>query len=166
MFVLHHNSIPNGIILLKNQGMNKFLKFFTNISIVIFLLTLLLVYAFLPNPLGILFDKNGIIAHELSKNTFFYITLFLFVTIQIILILFKRRSGIKLNIQRPYINSWLQGFHLTVNIFIILMLIFIGFANNAVDYSYGSISFLVYLAPLIVILWLLALPVFMLLKKS
>ena len=146
--------------------MNKFLKFFTNISIVIFLLALLLVYAFLPDPLGILFDKNGSTVYEISKGIFFYTTLFIFVIIQIIFILFKRVSGKKLNIQGLYLYTWFQGFHLAVNLFIILMLLFIGFANNAVDYSYGSIQFLVYLGPLIVILWLVMLPVFMILKKS
>ena len=146
--------------------MNKFLKFFTNISVIIFLPALLLVYAFLPDPLGILFDKDGSTVHELSKDTFFYALLFMFVIIQTILILFKRGTGKKLNVKRPYIHTWFQGFHLTVNLFILLMLIFIGFANNAIDYSYGSVLFLVYLAPLIVILWLLMLPLFLKPGKS
>lgn len=166
MFVLNHNSAPNRIILHKNQEMNKFLKFFINISIVIFLIALLLVYAFLPDPLGIVFDKNGSTVHEISKGAFFYSTLFVFVVIQIIVILFKRGSEIKLNIKRPYLNTWFQGFHLTVNLFIILMMMFIGLANNAIDYSYGSIHFLVYLAPMIVLLWLVMLPVFIINKKS
>lgn len=146
--------------------MIKFLKFFTNVSIVFFLVALLFVYAFLPDPLGILFDKNGSTVKEISKETFFYSTLFMFVIIQIILILFKKGSGMKLKMQRAYLITWFQGFHLSINLFILLILIFIGFANNAVDYSYGSIQFLVYLAPLVVILWLLMLPVFMILKKS
>jgi hypothetical protein len=146
--------------------MNKFLKFFINISIVIFLLALLLVYAFLPDPLGILFDKNGSIVYDISKGAFFYTALFMYVIIQIILILFKRESGIKLNVQRPYLKTWFQGFHLAVNMFIILMLLFVGLANNAVDYSYGSIMFLVYLAPLIVVVWLVVLPVLIILKRS
>ena len=145
--------------------MIKFLKFFTNISIVIFLVALLFVYAFLADPLGILFDKNGSIIHEMSKDTFFYSTLFLFVIIQVILILFKKSIATKMKVQHEYLNIWLQGFYLSINLFIIIMLIFIGFANNAVDYSYNSIQFLVYLAPLIVILWLVVLPVFMILKK-
>jgi hypothetical protein len=146
--------------------MNKFLKFFTNVSIVIFLVALLLVYAFLPDPLGILFDKNGLTVHEISKGTFFYSSLFLFVIVQIILILFKKGSETKFNIQHPYLISWFQGFHLTINLFILLMLIFIGFANNAVNYTYDSIQFLIYLGPLIVILWAVMLPIFLILKKS
>lgn len=146
--------------------MNKFLKFFTNISIVLFLVVLLLVYAFLPDPLGIIFDKKGATMHEMSKETFFYSTLFIFVIIQVVLILFKKGSGLKIRIRDAYFNTWLQGFHLSINLFVILMLMFIGLANNAVDYSYGSIQFLVYLAPLIVILWLLVLPVMILFKKS
>ena len=146
--------------------MDKFLKFFTNVSVVIFLATLLLVYAFLPDPLGILFYDNGSTEHEISKNIFFYSMLSVFIIIQVIMVLFKRGNGIKLNGQRPYLFTWFRGFHLSINLFIILISIFIGFANNAVNYTYDSIRFLVYIGPLIVILWLIMLPVFMIVKKS
>ncbi len=146
--------------------MNKFLKFFTNVSIVIFLVALLLVYAFLPDPLGILFNKNGLTVHEISKDIFFYSTLSIFVVIQVFMFLIKRENLRKLNSQRPYFNTWFQGFHLTVNLYIITMLIFIGFANNAINYTYDSIHFLVYLGPLIIILWVVIFPVILILKKS
>jgi len=146
--------------------MNKFLKFFTTVSIIIFLVALIIVYAFLPDPLGILFNENGLTIHEMSKDTFFYSILFLFVISQIILILFKKGVMFKTKLKRPNIITWFQGFHLSINLFIILMLMFIGLANNAVDYSFRSIQFISYLAPLIVIVWLVILPIFLLLKKS
>jgi hypothetical protein len=126
----------------------------------------LLVYAFLPDPLGILFDEQGVIVHEISKGTFFYSTLFVFVITQIILILFKKGSEMQFNIRHPYLNSWIQGFHLAINLFVLLLLIFIGFANNAVNYTYDSIQFLIYLGPLILIVWALMLPIFMIRKRS
>lgn len=146
--------------------MNKFLKFFTTISIIFFLISLLAVYAFLPDPLGILFKENGSVMKVMSKDTFFYSVLFLFTISQIIMILFKKMGVFKMKIKNPYFITWFQGFHLAINLFIILMLVFIGLANNAVDYTYGSIQFINYLAPLIVIGWLVLLPVFLILKKS
>jgi len=146
--------------------MNKFLRFFTTVSIIIFLVALLLVYAFLPDPLGLLFNEDGLAIREMSKNTFFYSTLFLFVISQIILILFKNGSLIKMKLKREYLNTWFQGFHLSINLFVILMLIFIGLANNAVDYSFSSIQFINYLAPLVVLVWLVILPVLLIHKKS
>ncbi len=146
--------------------MNKFLKFFTTISIIIFLVALLLVYAFLPDPLGLLFNEDGSAMQEMSKNSFFYYTLFLFVISQIILILFKNGRLFNMKLNREYLITWFQGFHLSINLFVILMLIFIGLANNAVDYSFSSIQFISYLAPLGVLVWLITLPFLLLLKKS
>ena len=146
--------------------MNKFLKFFTSVSIIIFLVALLIVYAFLPDPLGLLFNEDGLPMREMSKNTFFYSTLFLFVISQIILILFKNGRLFKMKLNREYLITWFQGFHLSINLFVILMLIFIGLANNAVDYSFSSIQFINYLAPLVVLVWLVMLPLLLLLKKS
>ena len=146
--------------------MNRFLKFFITVSIIVFLVTLLIVYAFLPDPIGILFNENGLAIYEMSKDTFFYSVLFLFVISQIILILFKRGVMFKMKLKFSKIITWFQGFHLSVNLFIILMLAFIGLANNAVDYTFSSIQFISYLAPLLVIAWLVTLPIFLLLKKS
>lgn len=146
--------------------MNKFLKFFTLVSIILFLVALLFVYAFLPDPLGLIFNEDGLPIQEMPKNTFFYSTLFLFVIIQIILILFKNGRLFKIKLKREYLISWFQGFHLSINLFIILMLTFIGLANNAVDYSYSSIQFINYLAPLLVLVWILMLPIFLLVRKS
>ena len=146
--------------------MNKFLKFFITVSIIVFLVTLLIVYAFLPDPTGIFFNENGLTIYEMSKDTFFYSVLFLFVISQIILILFKRGVMFKTKLKFSNIITWFQGFHLSINLFIILMLAFIGLANNAVDYTFSSIQFISYLAPLLVIVWLVMLPVFLLLKKS
>jgi hypothetical protein len=146
--------------------MNKFLKFFITVSIIVFLVTLLIVYAFLPDPTGILFNENGLRIHETPKGTFFYSALFLFVISQIILILFKKGVMLKTKLKFPYIITWFQGFHLSINLFIILILAFIGLANNAVDYTLSSIQFISYIAPLIVIVWLFMLPIFLLLKKS
>ena len=146
--------------------MNKFLRFFTTVSIIIFLVALLLVYAFLPDPLGLLFNEDGLAIREMSKNTFFYSTLFLFVISQIILILFKNGRLFNMKLNREYLITWFQGFHLSINLFVILMLIFIGLANNAVDYSFSSIQFISYLAPLGVLVWLIILPFLLLLKKS
>ena len=145
--------------------MNKFLKFFTTVSIIIFLVALLLVYAFLPDPLGILFNEDGSAIRDMAKNTFFYSVLFFFVISQIILMLFKNGRLFKRKMKHEHLIIWFQGFHLSINLFIILMLIFIGFANNAVDYSFSSIQFINYLAPLVVVVWLAMLPVFLLLKK-
>jgi hypothetical protein len=146
--------------------MIKVLKFFTTISIFLFLVAVLIVYAFLPDPSGLLFDSNGISIIEISKNTFFYSILFIFVLIQILYILFSQTTLMrKEGNENNKISIWIQGMILSINLFIILMIVFIGLANNAVDYSFTSIHFIAFIAPSVVVLWLLTLPFFLFLPK-
>jgi hypothetical protein len=147
--------------------MNKVLKFFTTVSILLFLVAILIVYAFLPDPSGLLFDETGHRIIEISKNVFFYSSLFIFVAIQVLYIVFHH------TILKPKegaadldMTTWIQGMIFAVNLFIILTIVFIGLANNAVDYSFSSIRFLAFLAPSIVVLWLLTLPFFLFLRKE
>ena len=142
--------------------MSKLLKFFTTVSVILFLVAVLLVYAFLPDPSGLLFNKEGLRILSCSKNTIFYSALFIFVVLQVLFILFNKSVLAKSNtIMMQKIQLWFRGMHLAINLFIILMLIFIGLANNAIDYTFSSIHYLAYLAPSIVILWLLTLSVFL-----
>ena len=146
--------------------MIKVLKFFTIVSILIFLMAVLVVYAFLPDPSGLLFNSDGGSIVEASKNTFFYSILFIFVIIQILYIVFNQTTLIrKEGSHNKLISTWIQGMILSINLFIILMIVFIGLANNSVDYSFKSIRFIAFVAPSIVILWLLTLPFFLFIPK-
>jgi hypothetical protein len=146
--------------------MIKVLKFLTTVSILIFLVAVLVVYAFLPDPSGLLFNSDGGSIMEVSKNTFFYSILFIFVVIQILYIVFNQTTLIrKEGSHNKKISTWIQGMILSINLFIILMIVFIGLANNAVDYSFKSIRFIAFVAPSIVILWLLALPFFLFIPR-
>lgn len=146
--------------------MIKVLKFFTTFSILIFLVAVLVVYAFLPDPSGLLFNSDGGSIVEVSKNTFFYSILFIFVIIQILYIVFNQTTLIrKEGSHNKKISTWIQGMILSINLFIILMIVYIGLANNAVDYSFKSIRFIAFVAPSIVILWLLTLPFFLFIPK-
>jgi len=147
--------------------MSKLLKFFTTVTVFIFLAVILIVYAFIPDPSGLLYNKEGYRIFSMSRNAFFYSTVFIFVLLQVIPILFNKLVLTdKENRILQNIETWFQGMRLAINLFIILMLIFIGLANNAVDFSFSSIHYLAYLAPSIVIVWLLTLPVFILMKRK
>jgi hypothetical protein len=141
--------------------MSKILKFFTTISIILFLAVIVIVYAFVPDPCGLLFSDNGSILYSLPINTFFYSSLFIFMIIQILLMVFDKifLSGSK-QTNSVKLETWFQGMRLSINLFIILLLIFIGLANNAVDYSYSSIHLIIYFASLIIVIWFLTLPFF------
>jgi len=147
--------------------MIKVLKFFTTVSILLFLVVILIVYAFIPEPSGLLFNKDGVIIYEASKDSFFYSSLFIFVLIQFLFMIFNKTILVRIEVSHfKKISVWLQGMILSINLFIILMIIFIGLANNAIDYSFTSIKFLAYLAPSIVVIWLATLPFYVFFPKK
>lgn len=146
--------------------MAKVFRLLITVSIVLFLATLLLVYAFLPDPSGLIFNAKGDIIYSASRNSIFFSGLFLFVIIQTTGIAYDKNVINKKNSapwQKFFI--WFYGMRLSINLFMILLLAFIGLANNAVDYSFGSIQYLAYLGPAMVIGWLCVLPFFLFLKE-
>ena len=145
-----------------NKKMTRIIKVFTTFSIVIFVAVLLLVYAFMPNPTGILFNENGEIIYAVSRNVFFYTFLGIFFTVQLIFYLFRTYVLIIwLNKKGKHnLTNWFRVMFLLVNLFFILFVSFLGFANNAVDYTYSSIAILAIVGPLLMFVWLLLLPVY------
>lgn len=147
--------------------MNRILKVFTTFSIVIFVGVLLFVYAFLPDPAGIIFTKNGDIIYAVSRNVLFYLFLVIFFLVQLIFYLFRTYvlNNWLENQDKHQLIFWFRGMFLLVNLFFILFVSFLGLANNAVDYTYSSVVNLAIAGPLLMIVWLLLLP-FMYLSSS
>jgi hypothetical protein len=142
--------------------MIKFLRVFTSFSIIVFLIVLLAVYAYLPEPVGIFFSEKGKIINEISRNTFFYLSAGGFILIQLIFYLFKKlvvKNG-SFSKGRNGLEAWFRGMFLAVNIFLILMILYFGFANNTMDFSYTSILLFAIAGPVILVIWFLLFPLF------
>ena len=142
--------------------MFKIITVFFSASIVLFLAVLMIVYAFMPESAGILFNDEGDRIQEISRDTFFYAALIGFVLFQLLFYLFivnvlnKRfNTGKKINM-----SIWFKGMFLAINFYFILMLIFIGLANNAIDYTFTSIEYISFLGPGLIVVWLLIFPIF------
>ncbi|MBR9997967.1 MAG: hypothetical protein KFF73_03305 [Cyclobacteriaceae bacterium] len=142
--------------------MIKILRVFTTFSIIVFLAVLLVVYAFLPDPAGIVFTDKGNVIYEISRNTFFYMFAGGFLLFQLTFFLFNTlvsKNRFK-TAGRYGLAAWFRGMFLAVNIFFILLILFYGFANNAISYSYSSVLFMGIAGPVILVIWLLLFPVF------
>lgn len=142
--------------------MTRIIRVFTTFSIILFVADLLLVYAFLPDPSGIMFTKDGAIIYSVSRNVFFYAFLVVFFLVQLIFYLFRTYvfSNWLENHEKQRLIAWFRGMFLLVNLFFILFVTFLGLANNAVDYTYSSVVNLAIAGPFLIIVWLLLLPVF------
>ncbi len=142
--------------------MIKLLRSFTTLSIILFLIALLVVYAFLPGTVGILFSDTGKPVMDIGRNTFFYSSLGIFLIIQLIFYLFNQQVLEKhytASENRPF-NVWFRGIILLINLFFVLMIVFTGMANNAQDYSYSSVTAIAYVGPVLIFLWIFTLPFF------
>ena len=142
--------------------MIRIIRVFTTFSILLFLIILLIVYAFLPDRVGIMFSNSGEKLYAISRNVFFYSLLWIFFLVQLTFYLFRiyvLKSWLK-NSERLNLSVWFRGMFLTVNIFFILMVAFLGLANNAIDYTYKSIQNLAFAGPVMLLIWLLLLPAF------
>jgi hypothetical protein len=142
--------------------MIKILKSFTTLSIIIFLIILLVIYAYLPKSVGIIFSDSGEITWNVTRDSFFYSFLFTFFFLQLIFYLFTQ---FKLNnVSHTSVNErltiWFRGAILLINLFFIFTVLFLGLANNAVDYSYSSIKGIGYAGSVLIFIWILAFPVF------
>ena len=144
--------------------MLRILSSFTRISMVLYLIILLIVYAYLPERVGLLFADTGEPVYSFSRDAFFYTFLLLFIILQWIFYLFSKHIlASRFNKPpRQILGTWFQGLMLMINIFFILMTLFMGLANNAIDYPYSRIGWLSYVGPWLIILWILLFPVFFL----
>lgn len=157
--------------------MIRFIKFFQIISIVFFLPVLILVYAYLPEQVGLSADRYGVLGNLIDRETFFYGVLLLFVISNVLCIslgkalqkLPARHSdeGTALFYNAPSkmgILVWLKSFCIVLNLMFIFGLSYIGMLNNEEAISGREYNFLLYIGPILVLIWLL-LFVFIILRR-
>lgn len=156
--------------------MIKFLKLFQILSILFFLPLLLIVYAYLPEQVILTADHIGYL-NLISKETFFYAVLFLFVITNALCISLGRAlkqlparqsvsgSAVFYNMEsKNGIIAWLKSFCIILNTLFIFGLVYIGMLNNEEAIKGTNYNFFFYTGPILVLIWLL-LFVFIILRR-
>ena len=154
--------------------MKKIAKWLVNFSILFFMASLLYVYAYLPVSVGIQMDENQLPIQFISKELFFYVALAVFVFGNMILYFFARAakmvevgviSWYKTSAVKSAFLNWLAIFQILINFFLISSVIFVGLINNQQQFSIHRFNILVYLAPALLLIWLIRLPFVWFLRK-
>lgn len=154
--------------------MSRLVKFFWFLSIIIFLITLLFVYAYLPARVGINTGPGGLPDEFIDRSTFFYgsIGLFLLANVPIYILrkllektwMEDRREELMSPARmkfRQNIIDWLLAFATALNVFFVLGMIYLGVFNSAEDLDIGLYAPLVYAGPLLIgILFLVLIYIF------
>jgi len=138
--------------------MLKFFRLLWVFTALAFFATLILSYAFLPERVGILADAEGIPNEFVSKATFFYSALGIFVVINLmgsvflgVLSAVPDSSGFYFRSEefKENITSWFSTFISIVNVFLITATLYVSLFNNQGDYTIGEFNYLIYIAPLL-----------------
>ena len=118
--------------------MNRLLKFFWIVSIIMFFGFLLLVYAFLDDRVGVLSNKMGMPNEFIARETFFYVGLITFLVSNALLYMLyklmmltrrssKTESALAL---RQDIAYWLLGLATAINLYFMMAIAFFGLFNS------------------------------------
>ena len=127
--------------------MIKSIKVLNLFSTLLFAIVLLLIYAYLP----ISVDVNIEGVEAIHKQTFFYAALSGFVVINVLLRMITRLGLTKLN---ETLKGWVSLVVLVVNVYLTLLIGFIGVWNNATSISPNGYSYLNYIGPFLLIAWI------------
>lgn len=138
--------------------MIKAIKVFNSISVALFSVILLLVYAYLP----IMVDLNIEGVKDVHKQTFFFYAFASFVVINIII-----RIGANLGSRNlsEDLAAWIRAILFIVNFYLASMVGFIGVVNNTGHINPSSYAYLNYLGPIFLIIWVCGLIFFAIKKK-
>ncbi|WP_421765370.1 hypothetical protein [Ekhidna sp.] len=138
--------------------MIKAIKVFNSISVLLFSVILLLVYAYLP----IMVDMNIAGVKDLHKQTFFFYAFGSFVVINILI-----RIGASLGSRNlsEDLAAWVRAILFIVNFYLASMVGFIGVINNTGHINPSSFGYLNYLGPVFLIIWVIGLIFFIIKKK-
>jgi len=130
--------------------MDKVLKIVKLLSLILFLVTLLTVYANLPKITSLFVNEL-----EMTKETFFYSTLIIFSLVNLLFAILKNIfSKVKAGTdKKEKVRSWFLSLPVMFNFYLIFMIAYIGIINNTSSIDPSGYFYLIYLGPVLVLIW-------------
>lgn len=138
--------------------MIKAVKVLNITSTGLFTIILVLIYAYLPISVDLNIDGVG----NIHKQRFFYYAASAFVVVNILL-----RVILNLGFKSASENlfAWLMSLIFIMNLYLTFIVGFVGVWNNSTHISPGNYSYLNYLGPFFIIIWVGGL-IFLVVKKK
>lgn len=140
--------------------MLKVVNFLKVLSIILFLGILLLVYAYLPVMANLTLEGTDL---QLRKEDFFYFGIGVFTVVNLFFLGFQKMYEPLLS--RLLVKAWVRGLSFVVNIYLTLIIGFIGVINNTAHLNPSGFSYLNYLGPFLIFSWVVGL-IYVIRKKD
>ena len=138
--------------------MVKAVKVLNTVSTLLFITVLLLVYAYLPISVDL--NVDGI--SNLHKHRFFYYAVGLYFGINLLI---RIVLGVGLKGLSENLLAWCTSLIFIINVYLSFLIGFVGVWNNATHISPSNYSYLNFLGPIFIIIWVAGL-IFLVVKKK
>jgi hypothetical protein len=146
----------------------RFGKVFHFITVLLFIVVFLYIYSSLPDIVTLESDENGYSLKVITKSTFFYSGLILFLVLNVLMVtpgkLIENQSTSNLkrlfpigDVFRDYILTWIFSFVGIINISLCILALFVHSINNQNEISTGDFAFFFYLVPIFFVVWIVGL---------
>lgn len=154
--------------------MSRLIKFTWFLTTLLFLGILLWSYAYLPANVGVGADAGGYPNEFLEKEAFFYLALCVFIFFNVILFSSKKLIDNSIS-KRGYspqrslqhdLSDWLLAFAASINIFLVLGLVYLDVFNNSDGVNLNIYGPVVFAGPVLVGILLVVLGVILLKKRA
>ena len=132
--------------------MEKAVNVLKVISSIVFLGTLLYVYSLLPVIVQLRPEDSS---WSLHKEYFFYGAIIFFMVLNICLIVIERL--LSPSFKSEELRAWIKGLAVVLNFYLACMIGSLGVMNNANDFGPGSYSYLNFIGPVLIVMWLIGL---------
>lgn len=158
--------------------MNKVIKLFQALFIIIFFIVLLYVYAYMEAQVSFNVDGDGKPVNTISKESFFYMSLALFVFSNVVCLALARViNGVPVSSgknNQPFFSNlsfkenlidWIMSFNVVLNFSYVCIIIFLGMLNYAEFLQRMNYKVLLYAGPFFIVVWLFLLLTIIIRKK-
>lgn len=153
----------------------RFAKAFHLISVLLFIVIFMYIYAALPELVTVEMDAGGNALKQIGRDTFFYIGIGAFVVLNVLLVFPAKmiENNSTLNIRRLFpkgdpfrsnMLAWIYSFVGIINISIVILAVYIHGLNGVNEEMVVPSGFGLYLLPVLFVVWIVAL--FVLLAKK
>lgn len=130
----------------------------------LYLLALGLVYAYLPVMVKVFPGDQGMLIH---REYFFYYTVALFLIINLFTWGLKRLTNPLLMLKRgELVTAWFNVIAPIINIYLSMLLGYIGVINNPLHVSAQGFAYLNYIGPFLILAWIIVFFYLLSTKKS
>jgi hypothetical protein len=146
--------------------MGRIIKFTWLISLLSGLATLMYTYASLGEVVSVNNETLATESGTITREAFFYSSLAILVVFNFTFYAISRNMHMADQGMKQLLINWQLSFAAVLNFFFIIGVLFIMLINSGENFSYGNFGYLVYVALVLILLWLLALPLLIMRQRA